>query len=78
MNECKCSIPDCNEAAILKRWVSINNAPKELLPVCQIHADAADEDKPECICDDLIYGEYCEACDGPYEEWKEKNEADTF
>jgi hypothetical protein len=31
-----------------------------------------DEKELVCVCDDLIWGEYCEACDGPYEEWKNK------
>lgn len=31
---------------------------------------------PECICDDLAWDEYCEACDGPYDEWKQRIEAE--
>lgn len=30
---------------------------------------------PDCICDDLCWDEYCcEACDGPYEEFKARIE----
>lgn len=39
----RCAV--CGEPAITKRKISINNAPKKTLPVCEIHADAADEDK---------------------------------
>lgn len=35
------------------------------------------DEKPECVCDDQWYGEYCEACDGPYEEWKSKIEEES-
>jgi len=39
----RCAV--CQHIAITKRKISINNRPKKSLPVCQIHADAADEDK---------------------------------
>lgn len=37
----KCAV--CGHNAITRRNISINNAPKEVLSVCEIHADAADE-----------------------------------
>jgi len=34
----------CEYPSVTKREVSVNGEPKKLLPVCQIHVDAADED----------------------------------
>ena len=34
----------CDYEAITTRSISVDNRPKEVLPVCEIHADAADED----------------------------------
>ena len=34
----------CSERAITTRCISINNGPKKRVGVCEIHADAADED----------------------------------
>jgi hypothetical protein len=39
---CVCAV--CGQKAITTRSISIDNAPKHNLPVCEIHADAADED----------------------------------
>lgn len=39
-----CSIPECKEEAVCSAFISIDGKPKQLLPVCQIHADAAQED----------------------------------
>ena len=45
---CPCAV--CGEPAITLRRISINSKPRKSLPVCEIHADAADEDtKPEKI-----------------------------
>ena len=41
----KCAV--CENTAITRRKISINNEPKKSLPVCEIHADAADEDTKE-------------------------------
>jgi hypothetical protein len=45
INATKCSVEDCEETPVGMKMISINNAPKEYLPVCEIHADAADEDE---------------------------------
>ena len=37
----------CDRKAITTRPISVNSLPKKLLPVCKIHADAANEDKPK-------------------------------
>jgi hypothetical protein len=42
-----CAVPDCSEQAQTERQIAINGAPKEMLPVCSMHADAADEDMCE-------------------------------
>ena len=41
-----CAVPDCDANAVTRACLSINNAPPQMLPVCQQHADAAAEDKP--------------------------------
>lgn len=47
----KCSVPDCENKAIVNVMISINNKPKKLLPVCRIHADSAKEDFSNCpVC----------------------------
>jgi hypothetical protein len=40
----KCSVPDCGATAVTKAAISINNQPKRKMPVCRMHADAAQED----------------------------------
>ena len=37
----------CDRKAITTRPISINNRPRRKCPVCGIHADAANEDKPK-------------------------------
>lgn len=39
-----CAVPDCTAWATTTANISINNAPKRHLPVCQCHADGAKED----------------------------------
>jgi hypothetical protein len=39
-----CAVPGCPDKAVTAAPISINNAPKKCLPVCQCHADAAEED----------------------------------
>jgi hypothetical protein len=36
----------CGHPASTKRKISINNAPKKLCSLCEVHADAVDEDVP--------------------------------
>lgn len=39
-----CAVPDCTKRAVDVVPISINNAPRKPLPVCQQHKDAAAED----------------------------------
>ena len=41
-----CCVDDCDEKVIGIAPVSVNGKPKALLPVCQMHWDAAAEDQP--------------------------------
>ena len=40
----ECAVTDCKWEPIYEVMISINNEPKKLLPVCQMHFDAASED----------------------------------
>lgn len=40
----KCSVPDCELPAIGQALISIHNAPKADVPLCQYHLDTAKED----------------------------------
>lgn len=66
-----CAVPHCENMAVTIASISINDAPRKRLPVCQCHADAVAEDKPVAYCDTaldralvpafaLIYGETLE------------------
>jgi hypothetical protein len=49
----KCQHPDCDQVAIGTARLSVNNRPKEKMRLCQIHLDAAGDDRlpnvEECI-----------------------------
>lgn len=70
----KCSVPDCTRSALRTAAISINNRPRELLPVCKCHWEAAQEDKPDalakgftCECGQFHrYGSYV------YAHWRER------
>jgi hypothetical protein len=49
-----CAVPDCEDPAVTRARISINNAPKRLSNVCAKHADAAAEDVPfKSTCSNL-------------------------
>jgi hypothetical protein len=41
----KCAVTDCENAAVSVSDISIDGNPKQRLPVCSQHADAAEEDR---------------------------------
>jgi CheY-like chemotaxis protein len=46
------------------------------LPLNMASGSSPEEDD-ECICDDITWDEYCsEKCDGPYDEWKKRIDAE--
>ena len=55
----KCEYLDCENVALSKRAISINNNPKIVLSLCEIHLDAADEDEEQQRRDEKhgLYGD---------------------